>query len=182
MNLIIFNPAEKAGIFPCPRYNAFGAEGVSGRCHTPFIDINKGIHYTSCMGKGTPAVPVGKVIIAALITALLIKLFMFDFMIAEGHSMQPAIVPGKVLLVFKLRYGLRLPGSGTYLLRWATPGIGDIVVFITPWGEIAVKRCSEIYMQNNFYALGDNSLQSYDSRSYGPVPVDNIVGKVLGIR
>jgi len=134
------------------------------------------------MGKRTSALPVGKVIIGALITALVMKLFLFDFMIAEGQSMLPVIWPGKILVVSKLKYGLRLPGSGTYLVRWSAPKTGDIVVFITPYGEIAVKRCGEIYTENYFYALGDNSTHSYDSRSYGPVPIDNIAGKVLGIQ
>ena len=124
----------------------------------------------------------GKAIIGALITALIMKLLLFDFMIAEGHSMLPAITPGKILLVFRLSYGLRLPGSGIYILRWAVPAEGDIVVFYTPYGEMAVKRCGEIYPENHFYALGDNSSHSYDSRSYGPVPMNNIVGRVLGIK
>ena len=134
------------------------------------------------MGKGSSNTAIGKAIIGALITALLMKLFLFDFMIAEGQSMMPAIKPGKVLLVLKLNYGLRFPGSGAYLLRWSSPREGDVVVFYTPFGEIAVKRCGEMYSKDTFYALGDNGPHSYDSRSYGPVPVDNVVGKVLGIR
>ena len=134
------------------------------------------------MGKGTSTISMGKAIIGALITALMMKLFLFDFMIAEGHSMEPAIKPGRVLLVWKLSYGLRLPGAGTYLLRWSSPQEGDVVVFFTPLGEIAVKRCGDFILKDSFYALGDNGPQSYDSRSYGPVPVDNVVGKVLGIR
>jgi signal peptidase I len=133
------------------------------------------------MGKGTPGKAVGKAITGAFAAALVMKIFLFDFMIAEGHSMIPAIRPGKILLVFKLAYGLRLPGSGTYVLRWAPPRQGEIVVFYTPLGEIAVKRCGEV-LEGDFYALGDNSRQSYDSRSYGPVPADNIIGKVLGIK
>jgi signal peptidase I len=124
----------------------------------------------------------GKVVVGALITALLMKLFLFDFMIAEGQSMMPVINPGKVLLVFKLNYGLRLPGSGTYLLRWASPREDEVVVFFTPLGEIAVKRCGEVFPNGSFFALGDNGPQSYDSRSYGPVFFDNVVGKVLGVR
>ena len=134
------------------------------------------------MARGNSNSPVGKAVIGALFTALIMKLFLFDFMIAEGHSMMPTIKPGKVLLVFKLNYGLRLPGTGTYLLRWASPKKNDVVVFFTPFGEIAVKRCGEVLPDNNFYALGDNGPQSYDSRSYGPVPMDNVVGKVLGVR
>jgi signal peptidase I len=137
------------------------------------------------MGKRSAGAKTGhaaaKAIIGALITALIMKLFLFDFMMAEGHSMEPSIKPGKILVVFKMVYGLRLPG-GAYLLRWASPHEGDVVVFYTPLGEIAVKRCGELYPGDYFSALGDNSTQSYDSRSYGPVPIENIVGKVLGVR
>jgi type IV secretory pathway protease TraF len=56
-----------------------------------------------------------------------------------------------------------------------------VVVFYTPLGELAVKRCGEI-RGNFFIALGDNGPQSYDSRVYGPVPADNIIGKVLGVK
>jgi signal peptidase I len=124
----------------------------------------------------------GRAIIGAFIAALVMKLFLFDFMIAEGHSMVPAIEPGTILLVNKLFYGLRPPGSGVYLLRWAFPRPGDIVVFYTPLWEIAVKRCGEETGGGVFYAVGDNGPQSYDSRAYGPVPADNIIGKVLGIK
>jgi len=125
---------------------------------------------------------VGKAIIGAFIVALLLKFFIFDFMISEGHSMVPAIKPGAILVVCKIFYGIRKPGSGNYLIRWGAPRKGDIVVFFTPLGEIAVKRCGEIVPESKFYALGDNSPQSYDSRNYGPVPDDNIIGKVLGIK
>ena len=124
----------------------------------------------------------GKAIIGAFIAALVIKSFFLDFMIVEGHSMAPAVRSGAVLLVCKVYYGIRLPGSGNYLLRWKVPRKDDVVVFYTPLGEIAVKRCGEILPGNFFFALGDNSSQSYDSRNYGPVSDDNIIGKVLGIK
>jgi signal peptidase I len=124
---------------------------------------------------------VGKAIIAAFITALFLKMFLFDFMIAEGHSMFPSIKPGTILLISKVNYGFRKPLARGYLLRWAGPKPGEIVVFYTPLGEIAVKRCGDV-SGGFFYALGDNILQSYDSRSYGLVPIDNIIGRVLGIR
>ena len=120
-------------------------------------------------------------IACAMAAALVMKLFLFDFVIAEGHSMSPVIEPGKILLVYKLAYGFRLPGAEKYLVRWAYPSDGDIVVFYTPLGETAVKRSGWL-SGGDFYALGDNSLQSYDSRSYGPVPADNIIGRVMGIK
>jgi signal peptidase I len=121
-----------------------------------------------------------KAVLWAVILALFIKLFVFDFTLAQGESMEPAIKSGAVLVVSRLRYGLRLPGGRTYLLRWAAPRPGEVLIFDTPLGELAVKRCAALAGKGDFIAEGDNSLQSYDSRSYGPVPADNIVGKVLG--
>jgi signal peptidase I len=118
----------------------------------------------------------------AFITALIMKLFLFDFMITEGSSMSPAIKPGTVLVINRLVYGFRLPWSEDYLLRWSVPKPGDVVVFYTPHGMTAVKRCGDVLETGDFIALGDNSLQSFDSRSYGPVRMDNIIGKVLGIK
>ncbi|MDR3148090.1 MAG: signal peptidase I [Treponema sp.] len=121
-------------------------------------------------------------LVAACIVALGMKLFVFDFMVAEGSSMSPTIRPGNVLLISRLRYGFRLPGAASYLLRWDMPAPGEVVVFYTPEGSVAVKRCAGLAAGERFIALGDNGAQSFDSRSYGPVPVDNIIGKVLGIK
>jgi signal peptidase I len=121
-------------------------------------------------------------ILAAFACALVIKLFFFDFMIIEGHSMMPAIRPGSLIIVSKLAYGLRIPGSGRYSLRWRLPRSGEVVIFYTPSGDIAVKRCGKVIDGLSFEALGDNKAVSYDSRAYGPVPVDDIIGKVLGGR
>jgi len=123
-----------------------------------------------------------KAVLGAFAAALIIKLFLFDFIIAEGNSMEPAIHSGSILVVNRLQYGLRFPGQTGYLVRWAAPRQGDLVVFYAPSGDIAVKRCDSLTGEGEFIAQGDNSLQSYDSRSYGPVPVDATIGKVLGRR
>jgi signal peptidase I len=110
------------------------------------------------------------------------KVFLFDFMVAAGPSMTPAIRSGAVLLVVRVAYGFRLPGATGYLLRWSAPKAGDVVVFLTPSGDRAVKRCGVWDGEDTFFALGDNHRESYDSRFYGPVPVDSILGKVFGIK
>jgi signal peptidase I len=124
----------------------------------------------------------GKAVIWGCAAALLLKFLLFDFMITEGPSMSPTIKSGAVLVVGRLAYGVRLPGSGRYLLRWSYPKAGDVVVFFTPGGDTAVKRCGAWTGEGTFFALGDNNRESYDSRFYGPVPVDRIIGKVLGIK
>jgi signal peptidase I len=120
-----------------------------------------------------------KAVFLAIATAFVLKLFFFDFIIAQGHSMEPAIKNGAVLIVSRLTYGIRLPWQQEYLIRWAQPKLGEVVIFYTPMGELAVKRCTEL-TDGGFFAEGDNDLASYDSRAYGYVSVDNIIGKVLG--
>ena len=131
--------------------------------------------------KGAGGLTVGMAVTGAFMVALLIRFFILDFMVVEGYSMAPAIKPGTIVVVCKIYYGLKLPGSGAYSIMWRAPRAGDVVVFYTPLGEIAVKRCSVVF-NGSFYALGDNGSQSYDSRDYGPVPFDNIIGKVLEFR
>ncbi|MDR1363140.1 MAG: signal peptidase I [Spirochaetaceae bacterium] len=121
-------------------------------------------------------------IFLALVFALILKLFFFDFMITQGESMDPAIKNGNILIVNRLAYGLRPPLFNNYLCRWSFPDEGNVIVFYTPAGVLAVKRCAKVLNDGRFIVLGDNSLESYDSRSYGPVPFDNILGRVIGIK
>jgi signal peptidase I len=132
-------------------------------------------------GENRRAAP-ARAIVLALAAVLFVKLFVFDLMVTQGRSMLPAIKPGSLLMVNKAAYGLRIPGIGVYLLRWGRPHKGDMVVFYTPLGEKAVKRCSAVESDGSFYALGDNDLESFDSRSYGAVTADHILGKVVAVR
>jgi len=113
-----------------------------------------------------------KPFILALAAALVLKLFVFDFIIADGHSMEPVIYDGQVLVIGRLSYGLRRPKAG------------EVVIFYTPNGDVAVKRISEVTNCAEdgfkFFAVGDNEVSSYDSRAYGFVDINSIIGKVLG--
>ena len=139
---------------------------------------------------------------AAFLAAVLLKVFVMDFMLAEGRSMQPVIQPGTVLLINKAAYGIRKPFIGGYFLRWSVPRAGELVVFTSPDGRNAVKRCAsgpsdelgetaslyafagyapnDLVPDGNFIALGDNRQESWDSGNYGFVPVDATIGKVMG--
>jgi signal peptidase I len=101
-----------------------------------------------------------------------------------------------------LAYGIRVPfaapdgtpedtAGGRYLVLWRKPKAGEVVVFWTPLGELAVKRIGEALSfepapdgtaRPRYLLFGDNSVESYDSRSYGPVSMNAIVGKVTGNR
>jgi len=94
--------------------------------------------------------------------------------------MEPVIKNGTVLVISRIRYGVRLPWRQEYFFSWAKPKTGEVVIFYTPTGELAVKRCTALTDWGGFYVEGDNAHASYDSRAYGPVPLNNIIGKVLG--
>ncbi|MCX7656352.1 MAG: S26 family signal peptidase [Treponemataceae bacterium] len=114
--------------------------------------------------------------------ALILRLCCFDVAITEGSSMIPTIPPGKIIVINRLAYGFRFPWQHHYLVRWSTPQPGDIVVLLSPQGRIAVKRCITLIGNESLFVEGDNTTISYDSRHYGPVPIDFITGKVVGIR
>ncbi len=131
-------------------------------------------------------------IFLAFFLALLIKIFAFDIMIAEGASMEPTIPSGSLIFVNRLAYGLRLPFASRFLFLWKTPKRGDILVFQAPDGRLAIKRCLisageedpafDTPPPRTLLVLGDNSTDSWDSRSYGPISYDRVYGKVAFYR
>jgi len=87
-----------------------------------------------------------RIVAAAAAAALLVKLFALDLVVVRGVSMSPTIRPGTVALVARCAYGLRSPLSGGYLLRWADPLPGDIVL-VDPTANgsrRAIKRVFEL--------------------------------------
>lgn len=134
------------------------------------------------MESKAPPPRTARVVAAAFAATLLLKIFVVDFVIAEGRSMLPTVEPGTVIAVNRVAYGLRNPFGPAYLVRWAFPRTGDVVLFRSPDGRLAIKRCGSYRDENSFMALGDNEAESYDSRSYGPIRVDQVVGKAVGIR
>jgi signal peptidase I len=123
---------------------------------------------------------IGIAILLAFLAAGLMKVFLFDLMIIEGNSMLPSIKSGSVVVIVKVAYGVRLPWSGQYLLQWTTPKKGDVVVFYTPLGVTAIKRCDNV-VGDQFFARGDNRAVSFDSASYGMVSISRIIGKAWGV-
>jgi signal peptidase I len=123
-----------------------------------------------------------RAVIFAVLFAVLFKVFLFDLFLTDGDSMLPTIENGKMIVVNKMQYGIRFPGQRKYLAQWASPKQGEVVVFYAPNGELAIKRCFRTEDKNLFYLLGDNSQNSFDSRFYGLVQIENIIGRALGVK
>ncbi|GAB4374191.1 MAG: hypothetical protein Kow009_09840 [Spirochaetales bacterium] len=93
--------------------------------------------------------------------------------------MEPEIPSHGIVLVNKLAYGLRIPGSSGYLFQWGHPMQEDILLLIDPWSDsLSIKRCAG-FTPYGFFLQGDNPFLSVDSRLYGSVPMNRILGKVI---
>jgi signal peptidase I len=150
--------------------------------HYPFIDIFMPYYYTADIMEMKSKKGFLKASALALACAMVLKLLFVDLMITQGRSMLPTLKPGSLLVVNKAAFGFRLPGAGMYLFHWSSPRPGDLLVFFTPLGDRAVKRCYLANDDETFFVLGDNDLESFDSRSYGLVPLDHVLGKVVAYK
>ncbi|MEM7246429.1 MAG: signal peptidase I [Acidobacteriota bacterium] len=88
----------------------------------------------------------------------------------EGDSMLPALERGDRLLVEKLSRRLGAPEPGT------------IVILRSPEGAVLVKRVAaapdgQTVPEGELWVLGDNAAASRDSRHFGPVPGEQVVGR-----
>lgn len=77
---------------------------------------------------------------SVILLALLVKLFVFDVLYVSGPSMQPTLSTGMFVFENRLAWGLPLPFSNRYLLRWDEPETGDVVIYPLN-GRNVIKRC-----------------------------------------
>lgn len=121
-------------------------------------------------------------IVLVVIVAILLRFFVVDAAVVQGKSMLPHYRNGEVVFIFKAAYGIRLP-SGRYLIRWGQPARAEVVAALRPeTNEIVIKRIGEIREQQPmpiYFLIGDNGIESIDSRDFGPVSFDALVGKVI---
>ena len=95
-------------------------------------------------------------------------MFPFSRFRVEDESMRPTLNPGDYVLVNRWAYRSRLPSPG------------DLVVVVDPEvpTRFIVKRVSETFDAGEVRLTGDNEAVSRDSRTFGPVARERIVGKV----
>lgn len=84
-----------------------------------------------------------------------------------GRSMQPLLQPGDEITIDPFSY------------RQSLPQVGDVVVVVHPHRAklIVVKRITAID-GGKYFLTGDNPKASTDSRHWGFIEVENILGKV----
>lgn len=146
-----------------------------------------------------------EVVLIATITVFLIRAFIVQPFLISGSSMIDTFHDGDYVLVDELTYRFKEPERGDvvvfryplnprlfYIKR--VIGIeGDLVEVNRGKVIINGKELQEPYLKEDmstsgnvllnidkgyFFAMGDNRIGSYDSRNFGPVPKDNIIGVV----
>jgi nickel-type superoxide dismutase maturation protease len=85
----------------------------------------------------------------------------------EDTSMEPTLKPGDYVIVNRLAY------------LFGKPSKNDVIVLKHPQQKekFLVKRIAEI-RDSEYFVLGDNTEFSKDSRHFGPIKRNMIVGKV----
>ncbi|MGF1489550.1 MAG: nickel-type superoxide dismutase maturation protease [Prochloraceae cyanobacterium] len=85
-----------------------------------------------------------------------------------GRSMIPLLKPGDGLLVDLTAYRHKRPRQGDIVIAWH-PHQTNLKI---------VKRVTSVLDDGSCILLGDNPAESTDSRFFGPIASQNILGKV----
>lgn len=93
----------------------------------------------------------------------------FERIEIAGESMVPTLLPGDFVLVDRRAYHGRVPRRG------------DIVIArdLRDASRLLVKRVARVDLHGMVWLEGDNGAASTDSRSFGPVPLENLEGRVV---
>lgn len=144
-------------------------------------------------------------IAGGLVLALLLltRAFVLTPVSVHGVSMEPTVHDGTALVARWVDPGDVRPGQlvvfrdpqGTVALKRVVGVPGDEVAIRDAVLEVNNRRVNEPYVDESridgtyfgpvrvpartLFVMGDNRAPSIDSREYGPIPFDRVIGKVL---
>jgi signal peptidase I len=119
------------------------------------------------------------------ITLLLVNTYFATIFRVDGHSMDPTLHDGQFLGICKMCYWGREPQKGdVVIVQYEGSESVHFVKRITGLpGGIAETRNGKIRLEyDQYFVEGDNKEHSTDSRIYGPILREQILGKVLGVK
>ena len=167
------------------------------------IDAANGQNNKPVHDKG-PVREIIESVAVAVVLALIIRVFLFQFFVIPSGSMEPTLTEGDMIAANKIIY------------RFSEPKRGDIIVFKYPLnpdrdfvkrliglpGEKVQIKNSTLYIngklvtqpflpkgleypdygpitvqKDKYFMMGDNRNNSLDSRVWGEMPKENIIGK-----
>ena len=123
------------------------------------------------------------VLLIAFILALLIRLFVVEGFIVRGDSMAPAVLSGDYVFVNKLSYLSSEPSRGDVVVAKPRTYPNRVIKRISGLPGEKVEMWGKVYKLDpqEYFALGDNSAVSIDSRDLGFFDRWQIKGRVFGI-
>lgn len=117
----------------------------------------------------------------------------FKVVEVSGESMLPTFHTGERVTVSdaywlfgKIRDGdivvLKEPRDGTYIIKRVYKMGGEQVDYVNSPKGWSFKNGKFVVPANSVFVLGDNRPKSDDSRDFGPIPMSQILGKVIVYR
>ena len=146
----------------------------------------------------------GQIALPAALVSLFINAFVAQAMVVHGPSMKPNLTYDQRVIVEKISYCFpHAPRRGDVVII-GIPGEKDLLVkrAVALPGETVAVQDGKVYLDgqpleelwatrqggadypptrvppHHVFVLGDNREESRDSRSFGPVPIDQIGGRV----
>ena len=92
---------------------------------------------------------------------------MFRLLKVRGHSLYPEYRDGDYVLTARVPFPSGKIKSG------------NVIVFRQPVHGLLVKRVQEVLDDGSAYEVRGTQIDSTDSRNFGPVPISQVLGKVI---
>ena len=150
-----------------------------------------------------------KIVLLALLIVAPIRFFLFQPFIVRGASMEPNFHEADYLIVDQISYRLREPKRGEVVVFYYPDNpqkrhikriiglpeeevvIEEESIYIIDDGDTIILtedylplertygESSFVLADNEYFVMGDNRGSSFDSRNWGSLPKENIIGKVF---
>lgn len=143
-----------------------------------------------------------KLVLFALVIVVPFRLYIAQPFIVDGASMDPTFKDGEYLIVDELSYHFRTPVRGEvlvfkypkdpkkYFIKRVIGLPGETVIIEEGGVSVGGVLLSEPYVklpksdnltytlsESEYFVMGDNRAQSADSRLWGPLPLDHVIGR-----
>lgn len=112
---------------------------------------------------------------------VIIRIFVFSAVRVSGISMLPTLQDEQIIFVNKMAYWKNAPQNGDIVIvREPIDNIQVVKRIVgTPGTAITIEDKTFILKEDEYYIEGDNRDNSIDSRAYGPIRSERIIGKVI---